>query len=154
LWQRWDAANAWWNDRIVKFNYESQLTILERFGFDSPGARELCTAFAAGLLVWLGWVALQLGRTPRGPRPDRLGRAYARLCRKLARVGLPRLPHQGPLAYAEVVAAGRPDLMERVGNLLRQYADLRYGRDDRADPAGIARFELEVARVRIKPAPT
>ncbi|HKT71356.1 MAG TPA: DUF3488 and transglutaminase-like domain-containing protein [Steroidobacteraceae bacterium] len=152
LWQRWDAANAWWNARIVRFNYESQLGILERFGFDSPGARELCTAFAAGLLAWLAWVALQLGRTPAGPRPDRLGRAYLRLCRKLARAGLPRLPHQGPLAYAQVVASGRPDLTDPIGGLLHRYANLRYGRDEPMAPLRIARFEREVARLRIRPA--
>jgi transglutaminase-like putative cysteine protease len=153
LTQRWDAVNSWWNDRVVKFNYEDQLGLLKRLGFDSPGARELGWAFAAGLVGWLLWIAWQVGRAERTGKPDRLARAYARLCHKLARAGVVRNAHEGPLAYADMVAARRPDLASPVRELVMRYAELRYG-----PPQGdsyrtkLTRFERDVARLR--PAPS
>jgi transglutaminase-like putative cysteine protease len=127
LLQRWDAANAWWNDRVVKFDYATQLDVLERLGVRSADAWALGWAFALALLGWLALIAWQLGRSARPTRPDPLARAYARLCRKLARTGLTRAAHQGPLAYAEALRAGRPALTEGVHTLLAHYARLRYG---------------------------
>jgi protein-glutamine gamma-glutamyltransferase len=58
-------------------------------------------------------------------------RAYERLCRKLAAVGLPRQPHEGAETYASRVAQLRPDLATAVTALCSRYTRLRYG----ADPA-------------------
>ena len=126
--ERWDALNGWWNERVVGFDYRSQLDLLRDLGFRSPELRDAGWAFAVTLLAWLAWVSWQLGK-PAGarPPPDRLARAYSRLCRKLARTGLPRAPHQGPLAYAQVFGKYRPDLAPEVRPLLEQYADLRFG---------------------------
>ena len=53
-------------------------------------------------------------------------RAYARLCAKLAAIGIARLPHEGAEAYALRVAQLRPDLAATVTALCRQYSFLRY----------------------------
>jgi transglutaminase-like putative cysteine protease len=127
LLQRWDAVNAWWNDHVLKFDYHSQMLLLSRLGIGSADLVTLGYAFVSALLLWLGWIAWQVGRIPTRERPDKLGRAYARLCGKLARAGLPRSPYQGPLAYADAVSEKRPDLALRVRQLLMRYAELRYG---------------------------
>jgi protein-glutamine gamma-glutamyltransferase len=127
--QRWDAFNTWWNDKVVKFNLADQLGLLEWFGIDSPDLSDLGWGFAAGFLGWLIWIAWQFGRSAPTLGPDRLGRAYRKLCSKLARAGAPREPHQGPLAFADFVAQRRPDLAASVRALLEMYARLRFGRD-------------------------
>jgi hypothetical protein len=85
----------------------------------------------------------------RPRRPDALARGYALLCRKLARTGLARAPHQGPLAYAEALRAGHPALADGAFTLLEQYARLRYGparathaRDTEAFRRAVARLSL------------
>jgi len=151
LLQRWDALNAWWNDRVLKFDYRSQLNLLSRLGIRSPDLIMVGWIFGAALLSWLLWIAWQVGRSPPGARPDRLARAYERLCRKLTRVGLPpRAAYQGPLAYADVVSDQRPDLAGSVGALLTRYAELRYGAP-RADSLAedVAGFERSVARLKL-----
>jgi transglutaminase-like putative cysteine protease len=154
IFQHWDAANTWWNDHVVKFDYKAQLGILDRLGIDSPDLRDLGWAFATGLVAWLAWIAWHMGRAAPGPRPDRLARAYARLCRKLARVGLPRAPYQGPLAYADSIIEHRPDLAQAIRSLLVRYAELRYGRPARdSHPTDVAGFERAVARLSIGRAP-
>jgi len=127
LLQRWDAANAWWSDHVVKFDYSAQLDLLGRFGIRSPDVRYLGWAFMLALLGWLALIAWHIGRSARPASPDTLARAYARLCRKLERIGPPRAPHQGPLSFAETVTARRPDLRGSVHALLARYAQLRYG---------------------------
>jgi protein-glutamine gamma-glutamyltransferase len=148
--QRWDAINTWWDDQVVKFSYDDQLRLLERLGFKAPGARELGWAFAAGLVSWLLWVAWQVGRSPRQPRPDRLALAHAALCRKLARAGVVREPHQGPLAFAAEISTRRPDLAAQVHTLLMRYAQLRFGPEDGSYARHVSEFEHEVVRLKFK----
>lgn len=148
--ERWEALNGWWNDRVVGFDYRAQLDLLGKLGFRSPELRDAGWAFTVTLLAWLGWVSWQLGKGTGRPPPDRLGRAYIRLCRKLARKGLPRAPHQGPLAYAQAILRLRPDLANRVGPLLETYADLRFGAGSAgAHGHGLRWFERAVARLSI-----
>lgn len=148
--ERWEAASGWWNERVVGFNDRTQLDLLRALGIRSPDLRDAGWAFAAALLVWLGWVSWQLGRSTGGARPDRLGRAYARLCRKLARIGLPRAAHQGPLAYAQIVVRHRPDLAGQVQPLLEEYADLRFGPgSERTHARELRTFERAVAQLSI-----
>lgn len=150
--ERWEALNGWWNERVVGFNYRSQLDLLSELGFHSPDLRDAGWAFAVTLLVWLGWVSWQLGKEGRrGPPPDRLGRAYARLCRKLARTGLPRDPHQGPLAYGQVILRYRPDLAPQARLLLEDYARLRFGPpSDSAHAPNLRAFERAVGRLSVR----
>jgi transglutaminase-like putative cysteine protease len=144
--QRWEALNGWWNESVINFNYRSQLDLLAALGLHSPELRDAGWAFAIALLAWLAWVSWQFSKDPGPPRPDRLGRLYQRLCRKLARTGLPRAPHQGPLAYAQFISQSRPDLAARVLPLLEQYAELRFGLPSNPD---LRSFEHAVSRLKV-----
>jgi hypothetical protein len=146
--QAWDALNAWWNDSVLEFDFRTQLNILDRLGFDSPGWQQLGWAFALALCFWMLWMAWQMGRLPAGPRSDRLSQAYQRLCAKLASAGIAREPHLGPLAYADAVAAARPDLAGTVRPLLTRYATLRFGRSNN-DSSDVSAFERAVAKLRL-----
>ncbi len=72
---------------------------------------------------------------------DETARAYARLCAKLAAVGIARLPHEGAEAYALRVARLRPDLAGTVTDLCRQYSFLRYA----APTAGVTLGQFQAA---------
>jgi transglutaminase-like putative cysteine protease len=145
---RWDAVNDWWNERVVRFDLATQMNLLKWLGFESPDWRPLGWLFAAALVGWLMFVAWHVGKALRTTPMDRLARAYTRLCAKLAKAGAPRAGHEGPLAYADTVAARRPDLAGPVRALLSRYAELRYGRDADARSPAVAQFERDVARLR------
>lgn len=142
--QNWEALNAWWDEDVVRFDFGTQLDLLRFFGVDEPDAKHLGWGLATGLILWMLWINRRIGRRLRAALPDRLARNYLRLCRKLARAGLPRLPHQGPLAYAAALADFRPDVADVATPLLRRYADLRYGGSN--DQSG---FGLAVTRLRV-----
>ncbi len=149
--QRWDALNEWWDERVVRFNFKSQLDLLRALGIDAPDWEQLGWAFTGCLAVWLVAVAWYMGRTTPKARSDRLARAYVRLCRKLAQTGVQRAPHEGPLTYAAMIGTRRPDLAAAVHSLFARYADLRYGNDLGAGAwsAAVAAFERAVGRLRI-----
>lgn len=150
LMQEWDALNTAWNERIVKFDVNTQLGILARLGMHSADWTGLVAALGIGLVGWLMWIAWHIGRSAGPPPADRLARAYVRLCRKLARAGVAREPHEGPLAYAERIAHGRPDLAPRAQPLLTRYAQLRYGPlSGQAAAIAIVAFERIVLRLHI-----
>lgn len=150
LLQRWDAANNWWTERVVRFDYAAQLDLLARLGVRSPDARSLGWAFMLALLAWLALIGWYSGRGERRTRADALARAYGRLCRKLARIGPERAPHQGPLSLAAAVGSQRPDVAAEVGSLLARYAQLRYGAPQPASRAAdIESFRRAVARLSL-----
>jgi transglutaminase-like putative cysteine protease len=159
LLQGWDALNTAWNERIVKFDFNTQLGILERLGVHSADWMALVAALGSGLVGWLAWIAWHIGRSAGARPPDPLARAYARLCRKLARAGVARDAHEGPLDYAAKIARRRPDLALRARLLLMRYAQLRYGRVSAAAAATaipeFARMVLRwrVGRAHVKPSP-
>ena len=63
---------------------------------------------------------------------------YRRFCGKLARLGYPRSPHEGPRDYALRVSAARPDLAPQVEHITKLYTALRYA-DARVDPGLLRR---------------
>jgi len=138
----WDNANQWWQERVLDFNLRSQLDLLRKLGFDSPSWQQLGWAFTAGLVAWIAWVSLALRRGVARKKPDRIGRAWLRATRKLARVAPARAPTEGPMEYARRVGAHRPDLAARIDALASLYARLRFGRD--ASHQDVANFEREV----------
>jgi protein-glutamine gamma-glutamyltransferase len=142
----WDAANAWWSTQVVAYNYASQLRLLDRLGFGDPDWQQLGWLLAATLGVWLGVISWQFSRVRGGGGADRLGRAYLRLCARLAQSGAVREPHQGPLAYAAALrGASEPTAQAR--ELLSLYARLRYGSVD-PDLGQLREFERRVSRWR------
>jgi protein-glutamine gamma-glutamyltransferase len=122
----WDGANQWWRENVLDFDLKAQFDLLRALGIDSPDWSHLGWAFAAGLLAWIAWVSLTLRRSVARLRPDRVGRAWLKATRKLAKV-TPRAADEGPLAYAARVAAARPDLAAPVRSIAVRYATLRYG---------------------------
>ena len=150
LLQGWDALNTAWNERIVKFDVNTQLAILERLGIQAAHWSALVTALGTGLVGWLAWIAWHIGRSAVSRPPDRLARAYARLCKKLARAGITREASEGPLAYAARIAKRRPDLAPHARLLLARYAHLRYGPMSGAAAAvATAGFERMALRWRV-----
>ncbi len=127
--QLWDGTNQWWQERVVEFNLRAQFDLLRQLGIDSPDWRHLGWAFAAGLTLWILWIAVALRRSVARVRPDRIGRAWLKATGKLARVAPPRAANEGPIDYATRIASARPDLAPAVTEIARRYSALRFGRD-------------------------
>jgi protein-glutamine gamma-glutamyltransferase len=129
LTQGWDAANTLWNQWVLDFGFERQRRFLERFGLAGTTRLErfghlalaLSLSFVAAALVY--GVILLRSRPPE----DALDKIYARFCRRLAKIGIPRFPQEGPRDYGLRAAGLRPDLAEPIRAIGEGYIRLRYG---------------------------
>jgi protein-glutamine gamma-glutamyltransferase len=128
----WDGANQWWRESVLDFDLRAQLDLLRALGVESPDWEYLGWMFAVALLAWVAWLSLALRRSVARLRPDRIGRAWLRATRKLAKVS-PRAADEGPIAYATRIAGARPDLAVPVQAIALRYARLRYGIATRTD---------------------
>lgn len=145
--QIWDAANAWWQDNIVGFNYTRQLNLADWLGFGDRDWQTLAITLGAGMSAWLAWLAWALRRLAAGARPDALARAWRRVDRRLARAGYARAPQEGVLNYCERLAGSRPAAAAALAPLARRYSLLRFGPAPARDELGDFLREARAFRV-------
>jgi transglutaminase-like putative cysteine protease len=120
----WDAANQAWNQWVFDYSPARQRAFLAWLGFRAPSwATMVATLAAVAALIVLLLAALMLYTRPT---QDPAQAAFGVFCRKLARIGLARRKHEGPLAYAERCARVRPDLAGDIRIIARLYTELRY----------------------------
>lgn len=125
----WEAMNNSWNQLVLNYTLDRQRDLLRRFGFDNADWRTLAALMAifAAAAAALTLLLMALRQKQRDP----LAALYEKLCRRMARRGLPRLPHEGPRAYAARLVAADAPLSARekaaLTRFLSVYEDLRYG---------------------------
>ena len=80
-----------------------------------------------------GWFLVLALVRPRDLHTDPVARDWRRFCTALARAGLKRRPHQGPISLLQTIRAERPDLADQAEAIIDLYVGLRYrGQDDEA----------------------
>jgi len=139
-----DGLDRAWNDWVAAYGPQQQLDLLRSLGLRATGVRDLVVVLTAGLtflLALVGTVAW-LGRERTPP----VSAAYQRYCRRLARAGIERAPHEGPLAYLERCAASRPELREQMARITDLYITLRYR--ERGGDALVRELRTQVNRFR------
>ena len=146
---RLDALRQIWRERILLFDQNSQQHLLEWLNIPEPDGQKLVLLLTAALTLVLVWLTWQVRREVGPARKEPLIRAYARLCAKLAAVGIARLPHEGAEDYAARVARRRPELGPAVTSLCRHYSSLRYSADPA--PISIGQFDAAVRGFRAGP---
>ncbi len=129
LQQRWlqagqlgDWLRRGWNDLVLSFDARRQQQLLQPLGLDDLGPGQLLAGFVAAAVLALGWMAWLLARGER--ERDPLLRAWHRLGRRYARLGLAREAHEPALAWAQRVHAQRPD--PALIALSQRFVEARY----------------------------
>jgi len=134
---RLDALRLLWRERILRFDESSQERLLGFLHIPEPDGQKLTLVLTLCLVAGMSWLTWQVRRELK-PRPsDPVNRAYEQLCRRLAAVGLRRMPYEGAETFAARVAAERPDLAI-VRSLCRRYSELRYAAGPPAAAAAAA----------------
>ena len=122
----WDALANQWNQWVLGYDTERQFAFLTRLGMESITWQKMIFGMAAGIGLLVGLVALFMLRHLYTRQPNRVQAAWLKLCRKLAKAGLPRAAHEGAQDYAARIALVRPDLAENIIQLAANYTALRY----------------------------
>lgn len=122
----WDALNNGWNQWVLGYNQQRQMELLSRF----VGGEISLQHMALGLLVSVTLIMLAISWAilrGNGRRGDSLQAVYLKFLRKLARTGVVRQPHEGPLDFGRRAAAALPDKAQAIADITAHYAGLRYG---------------------------
>lgn len=127
IWQ-WSDFGDWmrrnWNDLVLGFDATRQQNLLHPFGLPDLQTRHLALLFVLGLLVVLGWMFWLLSRRER--ERDPLLRAWHRLDKRYARLGLGREPYEPAGEWTARVIAERPSVAGSLQPLSRRFVASRY----------------------------
>ncbi len=121
----WDAFNHSWRRNVVGYNRDRQRSLWRDWNLDQFAPWQFVAALAIMLFVWAGIVVGWLLWKRR--RQERALVLWDDLNRRLARAGLPRLAHEGPLAYADRAARRWPQFAIAFAAIGESFATLRYG---------------------------
>ena len=121
----WDALNHDWRRNIVGFNYQRQRSLWREWQLDGLPPWQITVMAAAALFAWAGLLAAWLMFRRR--RQERALVLWDELCRRLARAGLPRHGHEGPVAFAQRAAQRWPQFAIAFAAIGQSFATLRYG---------------------------
>ena len=116
-----------WNQWVLGYDTERQFAFLTRLGMESITWQKMALNMASGLGIVIALFALFMLRHLFARQPDKVQAAWLKLCRKLAKAGLPRAAHEGAQDYAARIARVRPELAEIISDLAARYSALRYG---------------------------
>jgi len=119
-----DWLRRGWNDLVLGFDAGRQQRLLERLGANGLGGAGLGVLFGIAALGTLGWMAWWLARAER--ERDPLLRAWHRLDRRYARLGLGREPYETAADWVRRVAGQRPKDANLLFSLSRRFAAARY----------------------------
>jgi hypothetical protein len=123
----WDMLNSSWTQWVLGYNVERQRQFLAGLGLDvdwkSLGMWLLGLTLLVGGAI-SGWLVLR----DRPRHRDLAQLAWLRFCAKLARTGLKRRAHEGPLDFLARVRSTSPHLADRAAEITLGYVALRYGK--------------------------
>lgn len=140
----WDVLNIRWNEWVLAYGSDRQKEFLSGLGFGTVDWGEMTVAMTV-VLGGLGVIFVVVRWRDHQPR-DPVVRAWQRFCARLARRGLARGPHEGPLDFTERVVARHPEWAGSVREIAQLYAALRYG--PTTPPLAVRQLQRQVRRFR------
>ena len=121
----WDAFNYDWRRNVAGFDRDRQRALWRDWKLDQFAPWQVVALVAAIVFAWgslvVGWLMW------KRRRQERALVLWDDLNRRLARAGLPRQPHEGPLAYAARASARWPQFAIAFAAIGESFAVLRYG---------------------------
>jgi protein-glutamine gamma-glutamyltransferase len=141
-----------WNDFALGFDANRQRELLSRLGVDDVDTTGLVTLFVLVALLAIGWMAWLVARAER--ERDPVLRAWHRLDRRYARLGLARDPAETAAGWAERVRLTHPSLAPALFQLSERFNSWRYAAPQADRIAAAGRAELLRALHRHRPGAT
>jgi hypothetical protein len=128
-----DAMANQWNQWVLGYDMERQFAFLTRLGMEDITWQRMAFNMLAGIFLLVGIFTLILLRRLIVKQHDMVQATWLKACRKLAKVGLPRLAHEGAQDYANRVSRTRPDLAQGIQDIATRYTALRYKSESKPD---------------------
>jgi transglutaminase-like putative cysteine protease len=121
-----DAAEINWRVWVLGYSRDQQFSLMREIGMQflfGKGWTVIPLVLIFGVLALVALRLLLQGRR----KISSVIRLYQLFCRRMAAIGLPRAPQEGPLDYSTRISQKRPDLAPQIRDITRLYIALRYG---------------------------
>jgi transglutaminase-like putative cysteine protease len=137
----WQTVSYEWDTRFLAFDADVQEVFLASTGIASRGSVFLIVEILLIAIALLAsyFAGMQLRTRSRG---DRVKALYENFCRKIAGLGVPRDPCEGPLDFAQRAALSLPNESNRIRQIAEAYILLRYA--PQPVPGMLDKFAKEV----------
>ncbi|MEP7155500.1 MAG: DUF3488 and transglutaminase-like domain-containing protein [Betaproteobacteria bacterium] len=122
----WDALNNQWNQFVVGFNQERQRNFMQWFGLQDVDWRDLALWLIVCVMVAGSAVGALLLLKVYRTRKEPVVAAYNQFCAKLAKAGVERAPHEGPIDFLRRIGRERPEIAGDARQVIEAYVALRY----------------------------
>jgi len=122
----WDAVNNQWNQWVISYGPDRQALFLKKFGMKDINLQLLVLILVFIVATMFAVITIWLLRQHQ-PALDPARLLYDIFCRKLARIGIRRMPHEGPMDFAARVTRNQKFLAEVVNKITKLYVSVRYG---------------------------
>jgi transglutaminase-like putative cysteine protease len=122
-----------WNQWVLGYNPERQFALLTRLGMENIGWQKMGFTMIGGVAILVGLFAFFLLRQLTRRDTDVTQLAYLKFCRRLAKAGIVRAPHEGPRDFAIRAARLKPHLAAAINDITAGYVALRYSRQPDRD---------------------
>ena len=119
-----DTLDATWQGWVLDFSSARQEALLDLLGLRDYGAFALAGIMVTAISVVMALIVLGLMR--QADPGDPAARSYARFCRRMAAIGLPRRAEEGPRDFGRRICRVRPDLAADVEGIVSSYVRNRY----------------------------
>jgi len=147
-----DAVNLRWEAWFTGYSYFEQQALLEKLGLGKrngfPGVAGILSLITLlGLAIFFGFIFWLFRSKKTGPDP--IQKTYTLFCRRLDRLGLPKIPSQGPVDFAKMCAEKAPNLTLEITAITDLYVRLRFQKS--CPDTTFSDFKTRVADFKPKP---
>jgi transglutaminase-like putative cysteine protease len=146
----WDAVNTEWNRWVVGFNADRQRGLFEGFGMPNVDWKTLTIALMIGIGIAGGGVGLFVLARAVQKRKSPIHAAFEAFCARMARQGLTRASHEGPLDFLRRIERERPEFAAEATAVLDAYVQARYADNGAAQRDAERSFILQARRARVR----
>ncbi len=143
---QFDAVHRLWSEWVLKFDRARQRALFRPIGIEDLSARDGMLLLVGIGAAFIGLFMYLLLRAQWLSGYDPIAREYARFCRKLARMGVPRKAWEGPRDFAGRAGVALEKLAPAIDAITELYVRLRYAP---SAPAGaLEELQFRVRRLR------
>ena len=135
-----DMIKAKWNKWFLSFDQDTQKQLLQKLGLDHFDMRYVSMISFSIALLLLSIVSMALFRREKR-KPDPALEIYLRFCTRLSKLGITRLPNEGPKDFGKRASQHLPALENQINAICNRFISLRYASPDHSpDIVGFRRL--------------
>ena len=142
----WDAMDNQWKQWVIGYDDKLQQALLNKLFNQKLPFAEIILYMVISFMLMLLVISLFIVRPWQRPQVEPVQRSYQQFCNKLAKQGVKRQAHEGPLDFAQRAAQQLPQQAASIDLINRLYMRLRYQAN--ASEQLLAQFQRRVKKFR------